>query len=100
MPISITVEAEFGVLFGFVQGIETCTAASFYSYTTAPECTPTTLTEFLPYGAFAVFVAPDAWDPAYVCGSEYSLTIEGYYEHCDPTPVEDTTWGTIKSMYR
>ncbi len=32
--------------------------------------------------------------------SEYPLTIEGYTEHCDPTPVEDTTWTTIKSLYR
>ena len=100
VPISITVEAEFGVLFGFVEGIETCAAAAFYSYTTAPMCTPTTLTEYLPYGAFAIFVSTDAWDPTYVCGTEYSLTIEGYTEHCDSTPVEDTTWGTIKSMYR
>ncbi len=99
-PISITVEAEFGVLFGFVEGIETCVAPAFYSYTTAAECTPTTLTEYLPYGAFAIFVSTDSWDLSYVCGSEYSLTIEGYTEHCDPTPVEDTTWSTIKSLYR
>ncbi len=99
-PISITVEAEFGVLFGFVEGIGDCVAPAFYSYTTAAECTPTTLTEYLPYGAFAIFVSTDSWDLSYVCGSEYSLTIEGYTEHCDPTPVEDTTWSTIKSLYR
>lgn len=99
-PISITVEAEFGVLFGFVEGIEDCAAPAFYSYTTAPECTPTTLTEYLPYGPFAIFVSTDSWDPSYVCGSEYSLTIEGYTEHCDPTPVENSTWSTIKSLYR
>jgi hypothetical protein len=99
-PISITVEAEFGVLFGFVEGIGDCVAPAFYSYTTAAECTPTTLTEYLPYGAFAIFVSTDAWDLNYVCGSEYSLTIEGYTEHCDPTPVENTTWTTIKSLYR
>jgi hypothetical protein len=97
-PISITVEAEFGVLFGFVEGL--CYAPAFYSYTTAPECTPTTLTEYMPYGQFAIFVSTDAWDPAYVCGSEYSLTIEGYTEHCDPTPVEETTWGSVKALYR
>jgi len=99
-PISITVEAEFGVLFGFVEGIEDCLAPAFYSYLTADECTPTTLTEYLPYGAFAIFVSTSSWDPLYVCGLEYSLTIEGYTEHCDPTPVEDTTWSTIKSLYR
>ena len=102
VPISITVEAEFGVLFGFVTGIEDCLAPAFYSYTTAAECTPTTLTEYLPYGAFAIFVSTDAWDPAYVCGStsEYSLTVEGYSEHCDPSPVEDASWSSIKALYR
>ncbi len=100
VPITITVEAEFGVLFGFVEGIETCVAPAFYSYTTAPECTPTSLTEYLPYGAFAIFVSTDSWDPAYVCGVEYSLTIEGYTEHCDPTPVEDASWSAIKALYR
>ena len=98
--ISITVEAEFGVLFGFVEGIEDCLAPAFYEYTTAPECTPTTLTTYLPYGPFAIFVSTDSWDLTYVCGVEYSLTIEGYTEHCDPTPVEDATWSTIKSLYR
>jgi len=100
VPISITVEAEFGVLFGFVQGIETCASPAFYSYTTAAECTPTTLTEFLPYGPMAIFVSTDSWDTSYLCGSEYSLTIEGYTEHCDPTPVEESTWGAVKALYR
>jgi len=100
VPITITVEAEFGVLFGFVGGIEDCLAPAFISYTTAAMCTPTSLTEYLPYGPVAIFVSTDAWDPAYTCGLEYSLTIEGYTEHCDPTPVEDATWTTIKAMYR
>ena len=100
VPISITVEAEFGVLFGFVEGIGDCVAPAFYSYTTAAECTPTTLTEYLPNQPFAIFVSTDSWDTSYLCGSEYSLTIEGYTEHCDPTPVENTTWTTIKSLYR
>jgi len=101
MPITLTVEAEFPVLFGFVEGIEDCLAAAFYSYTTAPPLTPTSLTEIMPYGAFAIFVTTSDWG-AYPCGtdSEYSLTVTGYSEHCDPTPVEDTTWTTIKSLYR
>ncbi len=99
-PISITVEAEFGVLFGFVTGIEDCLAPAFGDYTTAPMCTPTTVTSYLPYGPVAIFVSTDAWDPAYVCGVEYSLTVEGYTEHCDSTPVEDVTWSSIKALYR
>ena len=100
LPITITVEAEFGVLFGFVGGIEDCVAPAFISSMTALACTPTSLTEYLPYGPVAIFVAPSAWDLSWVCGLEYSLTIEGYTEHCDPTPVEDATWSTIKAMYR
>lgn len=98
--ISITVEAEFGVLFGFVTGIGDCVAPAFGDYTTAPPCTPTTVTSILPYEPIAIFVSTDAWDLSYVCGSEYSLTIEGYTEHCDPTPVESMSWGRVKSLYR
>ena len=100
VPISITVEAEFGVLFGFVEGVPDCTAPAFLSYALADACTPTTLTEYPPCGPIAVFVSTDSWDPEYVCGLEYSLTVEGYTEHCDPTPVEDMSWGRVKSLYR
>ncbi len=97
VPISITVEAEFGVIFGFVEGVPECIAPAFYSYTTAAECTPTTLTEYLPCVPIAIFVSTDSWDPAYTCGLEYSLTVEGYG---DPTPVENMSWGRVKSLYR
>ena len=100
VPITVTVTAEFGVLVGFVQGIADCAAPAFLVSATGAKCTPVTLTEYLPYGPIAIFVSTDAWDLAYTCGSEYSLEISGYTEHCDPTPVEDTTWATIKSLYR
>jgi len=45
-------------------------------------------------------VSTDEWDPAYTCGLEYSLVVEGYTEHCDPTPVENMSWGRVKSLYR
>ncbi len=92
---SITVEAEFGVLFGFVDGL--CDNPAFYSYTTADECTPTTLTECLPWGYYAIFVSTSSWDPAYECGSEYSLTIDGYSPF---VPVEALSWGRVKALYR
>ena len=71
-----------------------------YSYVQAVECEPAVLLEYLPVGQFAVFVSTDTWDPEYECGVEYSLTVEGYTEHCDPTPVEVTTWGALKALYR
>jgi len=92
---SITVEAEFGVLFGFVDGL--CDNPAFYSYTTADECTPITLTECLPWGYYAIFVSTDSWDPEYECGIEYSLTIEGYSPF---VPVDALSWGRVKSLYR
>jgi hypothetical protein len=100
VPISITVEAEFGVLFGFVGGVPECIEPGFISFALADECTPTTLTEYLPCASVAIFVATDTWDPAYVCGLEYSLTVEGYTEQCDPTPVENMSWARVKSLYR
>jgi len=99
-PITITVEAEFGVLIGFVSGVEDCLAPAFISSATAAPCTPVSLTEYLPYGPVVIFVSTDAWDLGYTCGLEYSLIVEGYTEHCDPTPVQDATWGSIKSLYR
>jgi len=100
VPISITVEAEFGVLFGFVSGVPDCYAPEFINYAFADECTPGTLTEYLPCAPVAIFVSTDSWDPAYTCGLEYSLTVEGYTEHCDPTPVENMSWARVKSLYR
>jgi len=97
VPFSITVEAEFGVLFGFVTGIDDCVSPAFLSYTTAAECTPITLTEYLPYGHYAIFVSTDSWDPAYECGIEYSLTIDGYSPF---VPVEAASWGRVKALYR
>jgi hypothetical protein len=95
--VTITVEAEFGLLFGFVDNVYYCDNPSFMSYAVAAECTPGTLTETLPYGYYAIFVSTNAWDPAYECGSEYSLTVEGYSGW---SPVEATSWGMVKALYR
>ncbi len=95
VSFSITVEAEFGVLFGFVDGL--CDNPSFVSYSTTPECTPHTITEELPYGTYAIFVSTDSWDPEYECGIEYSLTIEGYSPF---VPVDALSWGRVKALYQ
>ncbi len=100
VPITVTVEAEFPVLLGFVDLRGGCENMYLYSYVQTDECEPAVLLEYLPAGQFAVFVSTDMWDPQYECGVEYSLTVEGYTEHCDPTPVEVTTWGALKALYR
>lgn len=95
--VTIGVEAEFGALLGFVDITLGCANAAFYSYITTPKCTYATVSYALPAGQTPVFVSTEAWDTSYVCGSDYYLTIDGY--QCT-SPVEETTWGSIKSLYR
>jgi len=100
VPITATVEAEIPVVLIFVDLRGWCYDFDVYSSILADECVPTSLTEYLPAGQFAVFIAPADWLPEYECGSEYALTIEGYTEHCDPVPVENVSWGRVKALYR
>jgi len=100
VPITATVESEIPVLLMYVDLRGGCANMEVYSYVNAEACVLTSLTEYLPFGQFAVWVGPDDWLLEYECGSEYSLTIEGYTEHCDPTPVEGLSWGRVKALYR
>jgi hypothetical protein len=99
--ITMTVEAEFGVIFGFVNA-DDCDAAYFYEYMTAPRGVPTTLTRYI-YNPWALdrvvaYVAPSSWNPDYECGTEYSLEITGDWWYYNP--VEPVSWGAIKALYR
>ena len=100
VPVTVTVEAEFEVLLGFVDLRGGCQNMYLYSYVQIDACEPAVLFEYLPAGQFAIYVAPNDWLPEYECGVEYSMTIDGYTEHCDPTPVEVMTWGAVKALYR
>jgi hypothetical protein len=100
VPITATIEAEIRVHLIYVDLRGGCANMDIYSYVVANPCEETSLTEYLPMGQFAVFVAPSEWNLDYECGSEYALTIEGYTEHCDPTPVEALSWGRVKALYR
>ena len=95
--VTIGIEAEFGALLGFVDMSAGCPSPGFYAYTTAEKCTYTTVSYALPAGQSVVFVSTDTWDLGYTSGSDYYLTIDGY--ECT-SPVEETTWGSIKSLYR
>ena len=61
-----------------------CVAVSDICYT----CDP---------GTWWAWVGPNAWDPNYACGSVYLLTISGYG---GGSPVESTTWGSVKGLFR
>ncbi len=91
--VTIGVEAEFGALFGFVD----MAAGAFYESATTASCNYATLSHSYvgPVDA-VIFVSTDAWDLSYVCGSDYYLTIDG----CPITPVEESSWGSIKALYR
>jgi hypothetical protein len=96
--ITIGVEAEFGVLCGFVDITGGCATAAFYTgYISGAKCTYYTTSATLPAGQTPVFVSTNAWDPAFTCGSDYYLTIDGY--QCS-SPVEETSWGSIKALYK
>jgi len=96
--VTIGVEAEFGVLCGFVDISAGCANAAFVTgYINGPKCTYLTTTASLPAGQTPVFVSTNAWDLSFVCGSDYYLTIDGY--ECT-SPVEKTTWGAVKALYR
>jgi hypothetical protein len=71
-----------------------------HTWDLADECEAAVLSEALPEGMWAVFVAPSDWLLEYECGVEYELTIEGYSEHCNPVPVEARSWGAVKALYR
>jgi hypothetical protein len=49
-------------------------------------------------GTWWAWAGPSAWDHCSVCGSTYLMTISGY--DVGGTPVESTTWGRVKSMFR
>jgi hypothetical protein len=100
VPVTVTVEAEFDVMLAFIDLRGGCMNMDIYSYDQANACEPAVVSEYLPMGQYAIFVSPDDWLPEYECGIEYSMTVEGYTEHCDPTPVEPVSWGRVKALYR
>jgi hypothetical protein len=63
---------------------ECCVAASDICYL----CDP---------GTWWAWAGPSAWDPDYLCGNVYLLTIAGY---SGGTPAVSTTWGRVKGLFR
>jgi hypothetical protein len=95
--VTLTVEAEFYVVFGLVEAVD-CQHPYFYDYATAYPGVQTELTYHFNTASYIVaFVAPGEWNPEYECGSEYMLKIEGDFFWC---PVEGRSWGAVKALYR
>jgi hypothetical protein len=100
VPITATIESEVPIMLAFIDLRDWCYNPVIWSYVYGAVCEVVSISDYLPEGQFAVFVAPSDWDIDYECGSDYWLNLEGYTEHCDPTPVEATNWGRLKSLYR
>lgn len=95
--VTVGVEAEFDVLCGFLDYTAGCPVSAFYSpYITGSKCTYYTTTVTLPAGQTPLFVSTLDWG-AWECGSDYYITIDGY--ECT-SPVEESSWGSIKALYR
>ncbi len=98
--VTACVVAEFPVMMGFIDLRDGCdNVSNFYSYVQADCGQEACLTEALPPGEWVVWVSTNGW-PDYNCDdgwNRYNLTIDGY-EAC--VPVESTSWGTVKALYR
>jgi hypothetical protein len=100
--IDWTVESNPAMNFYILDGIYGCGNIGFVgSYTTTP-CEPYTFSnvQLLAPGIYWLWVGASAWDPVlYACdGTFYIWTLEGYTGGA--TPIEDSTWGAIKGMFR
>jgi hypothetical protein len=95
--ISLRCIANFNVRLGIVDGREGCEGASaFYSFADAPICYVAILNEVLPPGTWWIWVGPSAFEGV-PCGEEYMFELTGY----NPvTPVESTSWTTLKALFR
>ncbi len=52
------------------------------------------MSDTLDAGTYWLWAGSSTWSPV-DCGSRYTMTVSGY-----TTPVERTSWGTIKALYR
>jgi len=95
--VTLGIISEFNPIAGFLDFTGGCANVEFYDYVAPWKCEYAELSYSLPAGQTVVFVSPASWDSSYDCGSDYYLTIDGY--ECT-SPVWETSWGSIKSLYR
>ncbi len=95
--VTLGIISEYNPIAGFLDFTGGCENVEFYDYVTPWKCEYAELSCSLPAGQTALFVSPASWDLQYECGSTYYLTIDGY--ECT-SPVRETSWGSIKSLYR
>lgn len=91
---------EFCIMAGFdyqliiIQSIAGCDGFNILYTLTGPPCDVACEAYDLEAGTYWLWVGSWSWLPV-DCGRSYVVTIDGY-----TTPVEETTWGSVKALYR
>jgi hypothetical protein len=97
--ITISAIAQFPLLIFFLDGnlpLGCDDPGLVISSATGAPCEEISLTETLAPGIYWIWVGPSVFS-CQPCDLEYLLTIEGY---TGSSPVEDSSWATIKALYR
>ena len=97
--ITLTATAQFPLLIFFLDGnlpMGCDDPGLVISSATGSPCETVTLSETVGPGLYWLWVGPSVFS-CQPCGLEYVLMIEGYI---GPSPVQDESWATIKSLYR
>jgi hypothetical protein len=95
--ITWCVAGETDTLVGIIQ--PPCPVTTFYAYNLGGACTPICVSENLPAGDWFLWAGPlNFGADAGPCGGNYVATLSGL-PPCDIS-VEESSWSTVKSLYR
>jgi hypothetical protein len=97
--ICLSGDAEVPCYFFIIDGRGGCWSSTIVAYGVAGPCAPVAdICYTCDPGTWWMWAGPNAWDTNFACGSLYNLTISGYYWGVDP--IEPTTWGRVKGLFR
>ncbi len=85
----------YSMLFGFILPDDCALIESFTYYEVSEPYSVKELSVYLTAGTWWIAAMPSDWGSC-PCGTEYVLEVEGTAY----SPVEDTSWTTIKALYR
>jgi hypothetical protein len=92
-------DAEVPCYYMIIDGRGGCDASTIMAYGVAGACAPVSdICYNCAPGTWWMWVGPSAWDTSYACGSVYWLEITGCPDSYSPTT--DTTWGSVKGLFR
>jgi hypothetical protein len=95
--ICLSGDAEVPSYFFIIDGRGGCSTSAVVAYGLAGPCAPVSdICYSCDPGTWWAWAGPRSWDLSFACGSLYNLTIS----HYGWSPVEPTTWGRVKGMFR